>query len=392
MMTAAKYPATTRWDQQFVLLLSLLLREFTAVTVLLILQSRVSGYDMFNTPMIMFIVLILVRVPYLNTYVYLFEKFTNNFGARSLENETIFTWMYEAVVVLGSHVAAAATAAAMRVYFNVNFGVELQSASGPNLRYGLSTDVNALREYGSYWRAGARHDCFVGKGLNGTVTKWFPLAHADQDYCLFESGIAVWYFFEEMVYVATLCVCYVHIWLFTGVGGDNEVGLASKPVNPFSRPYWLRLFKLSFVLCFLNAAMARGFPTAHGSLHNTLFYFFVDEWSPQAKLIDRDHDEILVRVIGGLVGALVGWAYGQLVHRTRDTVASSDSGNLLFCFVWGFEPQAASVPSSSAVVASATAPQAASAYQQQAAARGYRVGAEQRPGPDFKLRIPYSLM
>ena len=35
---------------------------------------------------------------------------------------------------------------------------------------------------------------------------------------------------------------------------------------------------------------------------------------------------------------------------------------------------------------------AASAYQQQAAARGYRVGAEQRPGPDFKLRIPYSLM
>ena len=389
MMTVSKYP---RYDQQFILLLSTLLREFTAVTMLLILQSRVSGYDMFNTPMIMFVVLILVRVPYLNSYVYLFEKFTYNFGARSTADETIFTWIYEAIVVLGGHVAAAAAAAAMRVYFNVNFGIELQSATGPNLRYGLSTDVDSLREYGSYWKTDARYACFLGKGLNGTVTKWFPLAHADKDYCLFDSGIAVWYFFEEMVYVATLCVCYVHIWLFTGVGGDSEIGLASKPVNPFSRPYWLRLFKLSFVLCFLNAAMARGFPTAHGSLHNTLFYYFVDEWSPQTRLIDRDHDEILVRVIGGLVGALLGWAYGQLVHKTKDIVYSSDSGNLLYCFVWGFEPQAVSVPSSSGATAVQPPTQAASAYQQQAARSGYRVSAEQRQGPDFKLRSPYSLM
>ena len=54
------------------LIISVFFREIVAVMLLLVLESRVSGYDLMNKPLILFLVLITVRLPYINSYAYIF--------------------------------------------------------------------------------------------------------------------------------------------------------------------------------------------------------------------------------------------------------------------------------------------------------------------------------
>lgn len=381
---ASKVKVEVGYDQKTILWLSTLIREFTAIAALLILESRLEGYDMFNSAMVLFIILVMVRVPYVNSYVYLFEKLTWDFGARSNVNDEFFFAVGEGIAVLGGHIAGAAAAAAMRVTLDVNYGREVHGLGSPNVRYGLATNADSLAAYDSYWKAGDRRSCFSARGLNGTVTKWFPLTNADRDYCLDVTSIGLWYFCEEAVYVLMLCMTYVHVWQLTTRRVERQdVG----GVNPLGRWYWETLFKLSFLLCFLNVALARAFPTAHGSLHKSMYLYMVDLWSPQPHLIDDRHNEIALRVVGGIVGAGLGWVYAYVVHATLPVKAGSDSPNLLYCFVWGMPPPAPEAPVAAVASASAAAADGGGGKATVGSAYGVR-----SHGSDFKLRIPYSLM
>ena len=369
------------------LLISVLLREFMAVALLLVLESRVDSYDFFNKPLVLFLVLITVRLPYINSYVYLFEasgihkwKAHTRHGSRSDANNTYYFHAVFFLFVVAAHVLGAVAAAAARVYFDVQYGYEVQSASGRELKLGLTTNVNALAGYESMWLGEDRRTCFADRNLNGTQTIWFPLKGAD-DYCLTATNLQIWYIGEEAAYVFLLCVCFVHLWLGTGVKEPK----ASVRTDPFSRDYWAKLFRLSIVLTAANAALQRAFPTAHGSFHTTIYYHYRQMWTPDSNYIDTQHSELFFRVLGGLVGAGLGLLYNSSLASTQD--ADGDPG--FFKLVWGFPRDSESRAEGEGGGSSAFS------FHGEQSAKVVWGQASQLPTPkaggDFKLRIPYSL-
>ena len=366
------------------LLVSILFREFFAVTLLLVLESRMLNYDFLNKPLITFLVLITVRFPYINSYVYLFEstavgkwKSHTRYGSRSDAQNTYYFHAIFFLFVVTAHVLAGVAAAAARVYFDVQFGPELQVVSGSQLKFGLETNVTKLQLYDSMWGGEDRYTCLLNKGYhNGSRTLWFPMTGAD-DYCLTVTNIQVWYIGEEAAYVFLLCVCFVHLWLGTGV--RDRAG----PTNPFARDYWEKLFRLSIILTFVNVALTRAFPTAHGSFHQTIYNHYTQLWTPDSTYIDDEHSEFFFRVLGGLLGTFLAALYNTSLASTQDP--KSDSG--FYKLVWGFGREESSMDarfedsstsSKSVMFASASTDSGSSS-------------STGKLSSDFKLRIPYSL-
>ena len=373
------------------LIISVFFREIVAVALLLILESRVSGYDLINKPLILFLVLITVRLPYINSYAYIFEtasmykyKSQSRHGSRSdAQNSYWFHTVYF-VVVLVAHVLGAILAAWMRVWFDVQYGTEIQLISGPVLKFGIKTDVSALSRYDATFYPEERYSCFASKALNATQTVWFPLLHLD-NYCITDTSIQAWYIGEEMAYVFLLCTCLMHSWIATSVTKDGK----SSTSNPFAKEYWNKLFRLSVLLTSVNLALNRAFPTAHGSFHNTLFAYYYQRWTPGSEQIDDKHGEFFFRVLGGVVGALLAIAYNAAVASTQDP--NGDAG--FFKLVWGFAKESSS---SSGSVKDVYTGESRPSKESSSSSLVYVVNNEKSTGseyarPDFKLRIPYSL-
>ena len=57
-------------------LLSAVVREFFAVLLLIVLCLRADNYDFFNTGIILFLVLLVTRLPFINAYAFIFEATT----------------------------------------------------------------------------------------------------------------------------------------------------------------------------------------------------------------------------------------------------------------------------------------------------------------------------
>ena len=375
------------FSEDMPLIISVFFREIVAVMLLLVLESRVSGYDLMNKPLILFLVLITVRLPYINSYAYIFEsasmykyKSHSRHGSRSDAQNSYWFHSVYFVVVLVAHILGAIWAAWLRVWFDVQYGTEIQLVSGPVLKFGIKTDVSALSRYDSTFFPEDRYSCFASKGANTTQTVWFPLLHLE-NYCITDTNIQAWYIGEEMAYVFLLCTCLMHSWIATSATKDGKPGSA----NPFVKEYWNKLFRLSVLLTAVNLALARAFPTAHGSFHNTIFAYYYQRWTPGAEQIDDRHGEFFFRVLGGVVGALLAIAYNAMVASTQDP--NGDAG--FFKLVWGFARD--SPPSSAKEVYSEGGGSKSSSSSLVYVVKEASSTASEFPRSDFKLRIPYSL-
>lgn len=311
-------------------------REVLAVTLLLILEGRTWAYDFFTPGLILFLILITFRVPYINSYAFLFETFSidswrmaNHVG---LQKHADFTQnAIHTIVVLGAHIGAAIGAAALRVYFDVSFGREIMSAQA-GLAPALQVDVDGLRNFNSFWNAGARLDTLAKESiLNGTVEMTIPLG-ANRDLGIGQMTLMMWYISEEIGYVCLLCVCYIHIWLGAGVGESKQTQM-----NPFKPRYWMHLFRVCILLTMVYVSLYRAFPTAHGSLHRTVYLCQYQAWNPNVHVVDSDNYEALARIIGALVGLVLGMAYNQLLVNTEKQ-ESTDESDFYFRLVWGVDP------------------------------------------------------
>ena len=308
---------------------STFVREFFAVTLLLIFQSRAEGVDFFNSGMVLFLVLIIVRMPYINSYAFIFEAMT----MRSWDIKHVGVQHYDdpsqngiqILFVLAAHVLGAVAAAALRVYHTVAFGVETIAPNIITPTFTVSADM--LSQLGSTFGADQRLADLSFH--NGSRTAQTPLLNGN---LLEISGMALllWYVIEEIVYVCLLCICYVHIWLATGVGADER-----RTPNPFSQRYWMQLFRISSLLCVIYTALERAFPTAHGSLHITLYRCQMQVWNPTTSYIDFDHNEHIVRVIGGLIGLGLARAYNSALVSTRRTNNNNQPDEWYYHLIWG---------------------------------------------------------
>lgn len=310
-------------------------REFLAVVLILVLQGRTAGFDLFTPGLVLFLILLTFRVPYINSFAFLFEMFCLGdwqiVSGTQKHRDPMPNLVYMCVVLL-AHAGGAVGAAALRVFLDVTYGQEFLTGQA-GLRSGLRVDLTELGRFDPFWGADSRIGRLHGDGLwNGTAQALIPLG-PHQDLGIGQMPLIAWYFAEEAGFVFLLCVCFVHIWLESGVGESKKT-----PQNPFTPKYWGRLFRMCGLLTFVFFALERAFPTAHGSLHVTVFKCQYQAWNPNLRLIDSDNNEPFVRIAGDVIGILLAWGYNHLLISTERVDQDDESGDYWFRFIWGFEP------------------------------------------------------
>jgi hypothetical protein len=309
-------------------------REVLAVTLILLLEQRVGAYDLFNSAFVLLLVLITFRTPYVNSYAFFFEissikkwSVAHHVGLQKHEDFTQNLFLF--IAVLGGHIAAAIGAAALRVLCDVAYGDETMFA-GKTTEVMLGVNIESLNNIDTFWGTEKRIERLAGSGLlNGTRSVTLPVG--DLSVLGLDSvAVALWYLIEEVGYVTLLCICYVHIWLGAGLAKDEL-----RPMEPFKSEFWKRLFRMSFLLAIVYTALQRCFPTAHGSLHHTIYKCQYQSWNPNVHLVDNDNQEPLIRVLGGLIGVVLAYSYNKMLIATRD---NKDDEGFYYRFVWGREP------------------------------------------------------
>ena len=372
-------------------LLSAAIREFFAVGLFLALSTRAHGYDFFNTGMILFLILVVVRLPFINSYAFIFEATTirswdiKHVGIQK-QKRSGYNFIH-AIAILASHICAGIAAAGFRIYFEVAFGTETMGAQ-PRLTPQLVVDTRVLERMGTAWFANER----LGRlGQSEGVRTFSVPLNSTENHGIDKTALLLWYFAEDTAYVLLLCICFVHIWIGTGVVKEKDDGMAGIPLNPFRPRYWKQLFQISILLTMVQLALSRAFPTAHGSLHVTVYKLQYQAWRPGAHEVDHENNEAAVRILGGLTGVALAKIYSWALLSTKQ----NKDDVWYFSLVWGMEsPFAAeeaaaarSVPSGCEETADIeSASFAASCLQ----ARGKMDGSFVRK-PDFKLRLPYTL-
>jgi hypothetical protein len=313
------------------------IREYLSVALLMFFHQRVKAYDLFNGGFVLFLILIVFRVPYINSYTFFFEfKAANDWNVlHRIGGHTDPTQLFiYFIAVLGAHVAGAISAAAATVYCNVMFGVESMTTNTTNY---LTIDIDGLRKIDDVWGADKRIDRLVHDYMtNGTRTEVVPLR--DHAYLgIDSSALYVWYFLEDFGYVLGLCVCFLHVMLAVGIGEDT--GKISK--SPFRREYWMQLFPMSILLSLVYIALDRTFPTAHGSLHVTTFKYYYQQWNPSVYVIDNENNEGWLRIFGSIIGLVVAYVYNSVIIAT----SKPEGDDYYYRLVWGFErPKTAAAP------------------------------------------------
>ena len=315
--------------------LGFFIREVLSVSLILLLEQRVSMYDFFNTAFILLLILITFRTPYVNSYAFLFEissiskwSVSHHVGLQKHQDFTQNLFLF--IAVMGAHIGAAIGAAALRVLMDVSYGMETMSAINQGNVPMLGISVEELSNIDTFWGTEKRIERLASAGLfNGTRSVVLPLGELSY-LGLDSAAIALWYLLEEIGYVTLLCICYVHIWMGAGLAKDEM-----KPMEPFKSEFWKRLFRMSFLFAAINTALHRCFPTAHGSLHHTIFKCQYQAWNPNVHLVDNDNQEPLIRVLGGFIGVIMAYVYNKMLVATRD---NKDDEGFYYRLVWGREP------------------------------------------------------
>lgn len=315
----------------FAILLGCFVRELLAVTLYLLLEWRAHAYDFFTPALVLFVVLITLRTPYLNAYTFLLEMFGMSDWELShhvgMHGDSLYN-LLRTLAVLTAHVGGAVAAAALRVYWDVTYGKESSSGGRPGFQPSLSVDPSMLSSLDSFWNADDR------LARIGNVTEALIPLGPEEYLGIGQVPLMAWYVLEDAGYVCMVCIITIHIWLYTGLGE----GKPHTNQNPFYQRYWVSLFTLCMLLSLVNTALYRAFPTAHGSLHNTIFKWQYQSWNPSVRLVDNQNSEVFSRIIGGLLGLLLASGYNRLLVSTEKDRDDDNSGDFWFKIVWGFEP------------------------------------------------------
>jgi hypothetical protein len=314
-------------------LLSASVREFFAVGLYLVLSMRADGYDFFNSGLILFLVLMVARIPFLNSYSFIFEATTvkswdiRHVGVQKHSNSG-YNFIH-GIAILTAHILAGIAAAAFKVYYEVSYGTENMGLH-PIIAPELVVDTHILEKMGTDWSANNRLDRL--RPLDGVNVIRLPLNSSDI-HGIDKTALILWYLCEEAAYVTILCICFVHIWLGTGAVKEKNDDKENVPLNPFRPRYWKQLFQISMLLTMIQLALSRAFPTAHGSLHSTVFKMQYQSWKPGSYLVDDENGEAAIRIIGGLIGVVLGKIYNWALLSTK----LDKDDTLYFSLVWGME-------------------------------------------------------
>ena len=328
--------------------------------------------------------MVVVRLPYINSYAFLFEKMSSSawkikhVGAQHYDGDGPHNAIH-ALFVIAAHVLGAVAAAAGRVYCTVAFGQETVAANIISPAFTVSTST--LQQFGATFGADQR---LAGLSFNGTRTATTPL-RPDNQLGISGTALIIWYLCEEIAYVCLLCICFVHIWLGTGLGSSER-----NTPNPFRPRYWAQLCRLSGMLCLIYAGLERAFPTAHGSLHVTIYKCQMQVWNPSDYQVDFAHYEHIMRAIGGVIGMGLARMYNNALVSTRE----NPENEYYYRLVWGME-SSSDAGNGDDIGEEETQDDENNSGGQQTSVicvvKKTRAQMQQQVGPNFRLRLPSAL-
>ena len=246
-------------------------KEFFAVLVQLVCFSRLGQVDLFNGGLVLYMVLVVFSFPFLNSYLYGFLRL----GMWYVRHPDVARGVWWARTLL-------------QFLFMTVFQV-----------CGALAAAFVVKEYQKSWPDAVLHSMSDTTPASGE--KYKSLGVLYQSYTAY-----YWMFAEEFCAVLILLVGMLHLMgslspdlMKNTYWGGDVVYQDSAPVHVAS-PINAIPSKLILYASILVAAISRAFPSAHQSLHLTVYF---------QRMGTCDQREVVERVCGGYVACLVALAY-----------------------------------------------------------------------------------
>ena len=303
-MPSVKMPSFTGFTSDwFLRMLIQCAKELVAVFFILTAHQRLGAYDLFNTPLVLFLTLVVFAFPVMNTYMFIFLRFGPWFKYDTLLRSIAQTCMITVAHIGGAFCAVALYTNKVKDNFDDSRFATLENST-QKIGILYHDSVNA-----GWWEYFVEEGVAVFVLLVGLV----HLIEADMHMLLAHS---FWNMGNAVHPTDTESETEK---LLPGVADSDDAAPATRPkaaqftlqssAQPAKfkiPPYHSIPIKLIVHVSILVAGIMRAFPSAHQSLHITLYVGngILDEWP----------SDFNGRLIGGFVGLLLALIYYHTVY------------------------------------------------------------------------------
>ena len=261
-------------------------KELVAVFFILTAHQRLGAYDLFNTPFVLFLTLVVFAFPVMNTYMFIFLRFGPWFKYDTLLRSIAQTFMIAVAQIVGAFCAVALYKNKVKDNFDDSRFATLE---------------NGTQKFGILY-----HD-----SVNAGWWEYF-----------FEEGMAVFVLLVGLVHLieADIHVLLAHVFWhlkddeLDTVNNTKDPGVTDPLIDksnhslvpPQSQGYNAIPIDLIVHVSILVAGIMRAFPSAHQSLHITLYVGngILDEWP----------SDFIGRIIGGFFGTALALIYYHTIY------------------------------------------------------------------------------
>lgn len=297
---------TTNW---FLRTLIQCAKELVAVFFILTAHQRLGAYDLFNTPLVLFLTLVVFAFPVMNTYMFIFLRFGPWFRYDTLLRSVAQTVMIAIAQIGGAFFAVALYTSKVKDNFDDSrFATLANETQKIGILYHDS--VNA-----GWWEYFVEEGVAVFVLLVGLV----HLIEADMHMLLAHS---FWNMGNAPTTIPPTEQGEEKVSLLPPGGEPDTLGnrppaaqftlqSSAQPAKSKIPPYHSIPITLIVHVSILVAGIMRAFPSAHQSLHITLYVGngILDEWP----------SDFYGRLVGGFVGTILALIYYHTVYYQADS-------------------------------------------------------------------------
>ena len=288
--------------RRFIQLVYFCLKEFACTFIFFVLNSRIGYNDSMATSLILYVVLVSLAFPFVNTYLFMFLRL----GPWLKEEPTIDLWFLRITQIFCTGIfqcLGAVAAAYFRLDLVGRFGYEeLKYPSGGAGRFMNKNCTGVWKDFADpYFNALTELD----------ITQCYGGADA------FTHTSRIFWTFEEIGAVSLFLIGLIHLMEATPAKAllmrrfwDPDAH-TPQGVNTKYIP-----IPLEFIVpvCILFFGIGKAFPTSHGALPVSLYLFTLDDLMFEKNTLLKGVEEMGFRMLGGFVGTFLAIVYYHIVY------------------------------------------------------------------------------
>jgi hypothetical protein len=280
-------------------------KEFVAVIVFTICNSRLGVVDTTATPLILYAILSAMAFPFMSPYLFVFLRLGPWLGSQGTKQIWIqrFTQVF---CVVCSQVIGAVIAAFFRSHLMNTYGYEGSETPSGGLSLYLTKACNDTGvKYDDYTPG---YPYFALNPSNTTDAQCFNGQ--------LSSRRQTWWACEEVATVFLFMAGLIHIMEATCPGVlINRFWHADAPPDSFSKDKYIPIpIVFIFYVCVLFAGILKAFPTSHGAFQVSVYLSVLEDIQFKNTGVLVHQNETMWRMIGGTLGTLLALLYYHAVY------------------------------------------------------------------------------